>query len=127
VDPSEPIAPLLYSTTPGDPSLRAYSAFSLSGHMQKAVLRLVSLNSFLTLNLSLLRIAEIHDTFVYKCFISRKTLTSAVISRIIDELGLPLSISIPGGGALEYVLEEVWTDGPSESMLIPFLLVLMSF
>lgn len=95
--------------------------------MQKAVLRLVSLNSFLTLNLSLLRIPEIHDTFVYKCFISRKTLTSAVISRIIDELGLPLSISIPGGGALEYVLEEVWTDGPSESMLIPFLLVLMSF
>ena len=29
----------------------------------------------------------------------------------MEELGLPKSIPIPVAGNLEYVLEEVWTDG----------------
>jgi hypothetical protein len=38
-----------------------------------------------------------------------------VIETTVEELGLAKSLSIPGGGNLEYVLEEVWIDGTSES------------
>lgn len=92
----------------------------MTGHMQQPVLRLVSLNSFLTLDLSFLRLPEIHDSFVYKLFISRQTLVSTVITQVINELGLALSIPVPGGGPLEYIMEEVWTDGSSESAFCLF-------
>lgn len=58
---------------------------------------------------------EIHDDFEYKLFISRTTTVSAAIDSIMEELGLAKSIPIPGAGNLEYVLEEVWTDGDSQS------------
>ncbi|KAJ4496810.1 formin homology 2 domain-containing protein [Lentinula lateritia] len=93
---------------------KTFSTFPMTGHMQQPVLRLVSLNSFLTLDLSFLRLPEIHDSFVYKLFISRQTLVSTVITQVINELGLALSIPVPGGGPLEYIMEEVWTDGSSE-------------
>ena len=38
----------------------------------------------------------------------------AVIDTVIQELGLTKSLPVPGGGALEYVLEEVWADQESE-------------
>lgn len=96
----------------------------MSGHMQQPVLRLVSLHPSLSLNLSFLRVPEIHDTFAYKCFISRDMSVEEVVNRVQEELGLAGVLVIPGGGAganasvggaLEYVLEEVWTDGVSES------------
>ncbi|KAJ3859957.1 hypothetical protein EV359DRAFT_75418 [Lentinula novae-zelandiae] len=115
LDPSELIEPFLNNISPdNNTSMRTFSTFPMTGHMQQPVLRLVSLNSFLTLDLSFLRLPEIHDSFVYKLFISRQTLVSTVITQVIDELGLALSIPIPGGGPLEYIMEEVWTDGSSE-------------
>ncbi|KAJ3796793.1 armadillo-type protein [Lentinula aff. detonsa] len=114
VKSSEPIESLLNAAAPDNSSLRTFSTFPMTAHMQQPLLRLVSLNAYLTLNLYFLRLPEIHDSFVYKCFISRQTLVSTVISQVVDELGLALSIPIPGGGPLEYVLEEVWTDGSSE-------------
>ncbi|GAW03196.1 FH2-domain-containing protein [Lentinula edodes] len=116
LDPSELIEPFLNNISPdNNTSMRTFSTFPMTGHMQQPVLRLVSLNSYLTLDLSFLRLPEIHDSFAYKLFISRQTLVSTVITQVIDELGLALSIPIPGGGPLEYIMEEVWTDGSSEN------------
>ena len=35
----------------------------------------------------------------------------------VEELGLTKALPIPGGGALEYVMEEVWSDDHIESEL----------
>jgi len=36
---------------------------------------------------------------------------------VMEELGLAKSFPIPGAGAIEYVVEEVWTDGNQESKI----------
>jgi hypothetical protein len=76
---------------------------------------LVSLNGLLTINLMFLRVPEIHDGYEYKLFISRTMTVNEVIERVMEELGLTKSLPIPGGSALEYVVEEVWFDRNSES------------
>jgi hypothetical protein len=43
-----------------------------------------------------------------------------VVNLITEELGLTKALPIPGGGNLDYVLEEVWVDGISESTNNPF-------
>lgn len=58
---------------------------------------------------------EIHDGFQWKVFVSRSTTVQAALDTVIQELGLTKSLPVPGGGALEYVLEEVWADEDSES------------
>lgn len=65
-----------------------------------------------------LRVPEIHDGFEYKLFISESTTVNDSIDLIMEELGLTKSLPIPGGGNLEYVVEEVWIDGHSESMSV---------
>jgi diaphanous 1 len=39
-----------------------------------------------------------------------------VVRLVVEELGLTTSLPVPGGGNLEYVLEEVWSEGDLESM-----------
>lgn len=65
--------------------------------------------------ISFLRVPEIPDEFKYKFFISRTMTVEDLLDCIINELGLTKSSPIPGGGNLEYVLEEVWVDGENES------------
>lgn len=79
------------------------------------MLRLVSLHPFLAVTVSFLRVPEIHDGYLWKLFISRSSTARNAVDTVIDELGLTKALPIPGGGALEYVLEEVWTSGHSES------------
>lgn len=87
----------------------------MTSHLHNPVLRLVSLNTSLSVSFAFLRVWEIHDGFQYKLFISRDTTVGDVVEAVIEELGLAKTLPIPGGGNLEYVLEEVWTDGNSSS------------
>lgn len=87
----------------------------MTAHLHNPALRLVSLHSLLSLSVAFSRVPEIHDGFEYKLFISRTTTVSAVVEAVMEELGLAKSIPIPGAGNLEYVLEEVWIDGNSQS------------
>lgn len=66
------------------------------------------------LSFSFLRVPEIHDGFQWKTFIARGNTVQDVIDSVVSELGLTKSLPIPGGGALEYVFEEVWTIGSAE-------------
>ena len=75
----------------------------------------MSLHPFLSLTFTFLRVPEIHDGFQWKLFLSRQSTVRNALDAVIDELGLTKSLPVPGGGTLEYVLEEVWADDHSES------------
>ncbi|EMD40584.1 hypothetical protein CERSUDRAFT_102967 [Gelatoporia subvermispora B] len=112
--PSEQVAPLLNAPAPTARSDKTFSAFPLTSHLHTPILRLVSLHPFLSMTCSFLRVPEIHDDFQWKLFISRTSDVGDAIDSIIDELGLARSLPTPGGGNVDYVLEEVWSVGGSE-------------
>lgn len=89
----------------------------MTGHLHNPILRLVSLNPLLSLNVSFMKVPEIHDGFEYKLFISLTTTASELVTSVVQELGLSKTLPIPGAGTLEYVLEEVWSDKAVESTL----------
>ena len=108
----------MIQTAPPDPSLqRHFSAFALTSHLHAPVLRLVSLHPALSVSVSFLRVPEIHDGFTWKCFFTRTDTVREVVESILDTLGLSRSLPVPGGGAVRYVLEEVWAEGDTESEL----------
>jgi diaphanous 1 len=115
IESNSPVAPLVNHTPPTPSAQRHFSSFPLTSHLHTPVLRLVSLNVLLTINLTFLRVPEIHDGYEYKFFISQTMTVNEVIERVTEELGLTKSLPIPGGGVLEYVVEEVWCDRNSES------------
>lgn len=92
----------------------------MTSHLHAPVLRLVSLNPTLSVDFTFLRVPEVHDGYEYKFFISKTMAVSEVIDSIMEELGLTKSLPIPGGGNLEYVLEEVWVDKNTESTIIEY-------
>jgi diaphanous 1 len=92
-----------------------FSSFPMTSHLHNPAFRLVSLHPLLSIWVSFLRVPEIPDEFKYKIFISRTMTVADVLDSVINELGLTKSSPIPGGGNLEYVLEEVWIDGANES------------
>jgi diaphanous 1 len=111
------VAPLV-QTTSSDPSLqRHFSAFALTSHLHTPVLRLVSLHPSLSVAIAFLRVPEIQDGFTWKCFFSRTTTVQEIVEYILDSLGLTRSLPGPGGAAIQYVLEEVWAEGDTESEL----------
>ncbi|KAK0190552.1 armadillo-type protein [Armillaria mellea] len=112
--PSILVAPLVNAPPTKATTQRHFSSFPMTVHLHNPVLRLVSLHPHLSIHLSFLRVPEIHDDFRYKVFISKTTTIHDVINAVIDELGLTKSLPVPGGGNLEYVLEEVWKDADSE-------------
>lgn len=69
------------------------------------------------IDLTFLRVPEIHDGYEYKFFISPTTTVREVLERVTEELGLAKSLPISGGGVLEYAIEEVWVDKDAESMV----------
>jgi diaphanous 1 len=69
--------------------------------------------------ITFLRVPEIHDGYERKFFIARSTTVEDVVRAVIQELGLIKALSIPGGGNLDYVLEEVWLDGSAQSEIKP--------
>lgn len=93
-----------------------FSTFPLASDLRTpAALRLVSLHPLLSLNITFLRIPQIHDGSEWRLFISRGTIVEAAIELLVIELGLSKSF---GGENLEYVIEEVWTDGNAESEVL---------
>lgn len=44
-----------------------------------------------------------------------------VIDMVMEVLGLAKSLPISGAGTIEYVIEEMWTDGSRESKIQSFL------
>ena len=110
-----PVSPLLNAEFTATTPQRAFSTFPLTSHLHTPSLRLVSLHPFLVLTCTFLRVPEIHDGFQWKTFVSRSTTVQAALDTVIQELGLTKSLPVPGGGNLEYVLEEVWADEESES------------
>jgi diaphanous 1 len=119
---STPVAPLL-NTAPASPTRpsmgRHFSAFPLTSHLHKPVLRLVSLHPLLSLTVSFLRVPQIHDGYEWSFFISRGTTVEVAVGLVVDELGLSRNLPVAGGGNFEYVLEEVWTYERAEGG-IPF-------
>jgi hypothetical protein len=87
----------------------------MTSHLHNPVLRLVSLNPALSIVFAFSRVWEVHDGFEYKMFISRTMTVGEVVDATVEELGLAKTLPIPGGGNLEYVLEEVWADARSSS------------
>jgi len=117
LDEMAKVSPLI-QTTLSDPSLeRHFSAFALTSHLHSPVLRLVSLHPSLSVSVSFLRVPEIHDGFMWKCFFSRNTTVLDVVECVLDSLGLTKSLPVPGGGIVDYILEEVWNEGDAESEL----------
>ena len=108
------VAPLVNASSPEARSNRHFSAFPLTSHLHTPVLRLVSLHPFLSVTCSFLRVPEVHDDFQWRLFITRTSTVHDAVEAIIEELGLARVLPVPGGGSLDYVLEEVWSDGNSE-------------
>lgn len=94
---------------------RHFSAFPLTSHLHTPAFRLVSLHPLLSLNLTFLRVPQIHDGFEWNLYISRGTTVETAVQLVMSEFGLAKSLPVVGGGSFDYVLEEVWTDREVES------------
>ncbi|KAG6861568.1 hypothetical protein C0995_014864 [Termitomyces sp. Mi166 len=114
IENTTPVAPLVNAATSISTQQRHFSSFPLTAHLHTPVLRLVSLNPHLSLDVTFLRVPGIHDGYGFKIFISRSTTVSEALEGIMEELGLTKVLPVPGGGNLEYVLEEVWIDNTME-------------
>lgn len=125
--PSTPVNELLNITPvpPASPSMgRHFSAFPLTSHLHTPTIRLVSCHPSLSFTCEFMRVPEIHDGFEMDVYISRYTTVENVVDAVVSELGLSRSLPpVGGGGNFEYVLEEVWRDGGSESMTPNFELI----
>jgi diaphanous 1 len=77
--------------------------------------RLVSLHPLLVVSLVFLRVPEVHDEFTWRTYLSRSTTIHDVVTQAVDELGLTKSLPVPGGGNLDYVIEETWLNAGEES------------
>ena len=99
---------------------RQFSSFPMTGHLHNPALRFVSLHPHLSITLSLVQVPEIHDGFLHKMFISQTTTVLELKEAVILELGLTTTAPFLGGGNIQYVMEEAWVDGKSESLLNPF-------
>ena len=117
IEDTTPIAPLVSAASTTTSLQRHFSSFTLTSHLHAPLFRLVSLHPLLSFNLLFLRVPEVHDGYEYKLFVSRSMKVNEVIEGVVDELGLARSSSLPGGGNLEYVLEEVWVLDDLHSML----------
>lgn len=91
----------------------------MTSHLHNPVLRLVSLNPELSFTVTFLRVPEIHDGYEYKIYLHPSMTVKQVIDLVIEELGLTKSLPVPGGGALDYVLEEAWIDGQQDRKGLP--------
>ena len=118
ISPSTVVAALVNDSSNPPDLQRHFSSFPMTSHLHAPALRLVSLHPLLQLSFTFARVPEIHDSFEWKVFISKTMTVNDVVSLATEELGLVKSLPIPGSGSIEYVLEEVWVDGNSESKIL---------
>lgn len=76
----------------------------------------MSLHSHLTLPITFLRVPEIHDGFPWTVFVARNTTVEDVLDAVSDELGLTRVLEGPGGGNVDYIMEEVVGNGSSAGL-----------
>lgn len=116
LDSTESISPLVASTKP--PAMqRHFSAFPLSSHLHTPSLRLVSLHPLLRASLSCARIPDLEDDIELEWFLSRNTTVLDMVNGVIEELDLAKVIPGPGGGNVDYVLEEVWVSDQGDEIV----------
>jgi diaphanous 1 len=78
----------------------------------------VSLHGLLRATLSCARIPDLDDDIELEWFLARSTTVLDVVNGIVEELGLTRAIAGPGGGNVDYVMEEVWiSDQGDEGVL----------
>jgi len=78
---------------------------------------LVSLHKFLRATLTTARIPDLDDDIELDWFLARGTTVLDAINGVVEEFGLTRVIGGPGGGNVDYVLEEVWvSDQGDEGM-----------
>jgi hypothetical protein len=122
ISATDRIAPLVSSTKPQ--LQRHFSAFPLSSHLHAPSIKLVSLHSLLQVKLSCSRIPDIEDGLELEWFLARTTTADELVTSIVETLGFAKVISGPGGGTVDYVLEEAWvTPDGEESKLLNLLRV----
>ena len=109
-----PVQPLLDPPTARQQMHRHFSSFPLTSHLHTPYLRLVSLHPHLTLSITFLRVPEVHDGFQWSVFIARSTTVADVLDAVSDELGLTKVLEGPGGGNVDYIMEEVRREGVAE-------------
>ena len=97
---------------------RHFSTYPLTSHLHKPALRLVSLHPLLLLTVAFCRIPQVHDGYEWGLFISRDTTVETAMESVVNELGLSRNLPFLGSGNFEHVLEEVWTEGNSESKMM---------
>ena len=56
--------------------------------------------------MTFLRVPEIHDGFEWTVFLTRDMTVRNVINTTCEQLGLVKSLPVPGGGAIDYAIEE---------------------
>ncbi|OJA15980.1 hypothetical protein AZE42_09795, partial [Rhizopogon vesiculosus] len=117
IDPSTPIAPLLERSDSAGSSQRHFSAFPLTSHLHSPALRLVSLHAALSLSLSFARVPEIHDGFNWTVYYARSSTVEDIVRSVSEELGLAKSSPMPGGGSIEYIVEE-GSEGAEASRIL---------
>lgn len=120
LSPLTPLQPLLNPPTTRTQAHRHFSAFPLTSHLHTPYLRLVSLYPHLVFPVSFLRVPGIPDGFSWTVFLARNTIAEDALAVASDELGLTKVLGGPGGGNVEYVLEEVWKDKEVEGMMPTF-------
>jgi diaphanous 1 len=114
-----PVQPFLKRMPLRSQSQRHYSSFPLTSHLHTPHLRLVSLHPHLMLPITFLRVPEIIDGFSWSVFLARSTTVEDALDVIREELGLTKVLDGPGGGIVDYIMEEVWEEGSVEGMLVP--------
>lgn len=57
-----------------------------------------------------LRVLEIPDGFTWNIYLTRSMTVEDAIKIVCDQLGLAKVLSGPGGGVVDYAIEEVWKN-----------------
>lgn len=66
------------------------------------------------MKLSCVRIPDLEDGLELEWFLARTTTADDLISAVVENLGFARVITGPGGGTVDYVLEEAWTTSEGE-------------
>lgn len=112
------IPAILAASKPPTPQ-RHFSAFPLTSHLHSPAIRLVSLHPLLRVTLQCTRIPGIDEDFEFEWFLARTTTVEEALNAIIEEIGLPKFISGPGGGHVDYVMEEAWVSDEEDEGGMP--------
>jgi len=94
---------LLVPSSSNSQASRHFSAVPFTSHLHAPSLRLVAMHPHLMLNVSFLRVPEVHDGFRWLVFLARTSAVEDVLECVADDLGLTKFIEGPGGRTVNYI------------------------